>query len=308
MFKLAMQTSGLSEIVGLDEAYRLIKEAGFDAVDANSGTLLSEKQTRIYAKNEVFKPGKSDLETLEAFKPWRDAALKYGIENYQCHAPFPTYGQAPGHEEYDEYMMDALRKCILGADYINCRNIVIHPFYRRYEYQLDPEETWELNVEQYGRLAKTALENGVVICIENMNLHTDTMNYGFLTNQPKELARLIDTLNERAGGRAFAACLDVGHAILASQDPKNFMTTLGDRLQVFHVHDNDGVHDQHVMPFTGNLDWDRFVEGLKAIHFNKTLSFETFRTILRIKDPALFPYVLKFIERTGRRFSERAEG
>ena len=83
------------------------------------------------------------------------------------------------------------------------------------------------------------------------------------------------------------------------------MIELGDRIECFHVHDNNGVEDQHMPPYTGKLDWDRFVEGLKAIGFNKTLSFETYN-ILTYIDPALAPSILRFIADCGRRFAQRA--
>ena len=55
-------------------------------------------------------------------------------------------------------------------------------------------------------------------------------------------------------------------------------------------------------PYTGKQDWDRFVEGLKAIGFRKTLSFETYN-ILTYIDPALTPSILRFIADCGHRFA-----
>lgn len=83
------------------------------------------------------------------------------------------------------------------------------------------------------------------------------------------------------------------------------MIQLGDRIECFHVHDNDGEVDLHMPPYTGKLDWNRFVEGLKAIGFDKTLSFETFN-ILNFIDPKLVPSILRFIADCGHRFAERA--
>ncbi len=56
-------------------------------------------------------------------------------------------------------------------------------------------------------------------------------------------------------------CLDIGH--------QNFLTPefqiieeYGEHVAVLHVHDNDGVHDLHDIPFTGTIDWERFAKGL----------------------------------------------
>lgn len=64
---------------------------------------------------------------------------------------------------------------------------------------------------------------------------------------------------------------------------EKFITTLGHRLKVLHIHDNDGIGDLHQIPFTftktrenqPSTDWDGFIRGLKAIRFGGVLSFET---------------------------------
>ena len=82
------------------------------------------------------------------------------------------------------------------------------------------------------------------------------------------------------------------------------MMQLGDRIEAFHVHDNDGKDDQHLAPYMGVLDWNRFVEGLHAIRYDKTLSFETYN-IWNVIDRELCPDFLRFIARTGRMFARR---
>ena len=56
----------------------------------------------------------------------------------------------------------------------------------------------------------------------------------------------------------------------------------------------------------GVLDWNRFVEGLKAIGYNKTMSFETFN-IWNVMDEEIAPKMMKFIAECGRTFARRAE-
>ena len=91
----------------------------------------------------------------------------------------------------------------------------------------------------------------------------------------------------------------------AWQMAKAASDALGSRIEAFHVHDNDGKSDQHLAPYMGVLDWNRFVEGLKAIDYHGALSFETFGAVSTF-DPALAPQVLRLIAQTGRMFAERA--
>ena len=87
---------------------------------------------------------------------------------------------------------------------------------------------------------------------------------------------------------------------------KQAIIQVGHRIKAFHVHDNDGQGDQHLAPYMGILDWNRFVEGLKEIGYNRTLSFETFNA-MNVFDKELAPDVLKLIAKTGKMFARRLE-
>ena len=87
---------------------------------------------------------------------------------------------------------------------------------------------------------------------------------------------------------------------------KPFITALGDRITAFHVHDNNGVTDQHLAPYMGILDWDDFVDALRAIRYDGTMCFET-SNIWKAYDHELCPDVMRLIAKTGRMFAERAQ-
>lgn len=305
MFSIAVQTAGLAETFGLDGAYRMIKEAGFDGADAGFNQLFPPENVRGMVVSEAFRPGLSEKETLEYFKPYRDAAKKYGVDNYQGHAPYPSMLTAKTDPEWNEYLMEVLRRTIVGSAYAGCRNLIIHPFQMDYKHLLTREEEHEINVRAYMRLAETAKACGVVIHLENLYVSNRGRIMAGVCNEGRAAAELLDELNGLAGERRFGFCLDVGHALLAGLDIRRFMTDLGERIGCFHVHDNDGVRDQHHMPYSGILDWDRFIDGLRLIRFDRTLSFETFRALQEM-DRELVPDALRFIAACGRTFARRA--
>lgn len=307
MFKIAVQTGGLEEPLGIDGAYRLIKEAGFDGVDANIdhtlsfGAIMEKKLPAFYLK------GADERDVTEAVKPWGDAAKKYGLENYQAHAPFPSLHYTDVNDpEFDDALVEMLRRSVIAAASIDCHNLIIHPFFRDYDHRMDPETEWRENIDRYSRLAPTAKEYGVTINLENMFMNHKGKIYGAICNDGVMAAKYVDALNEAAGAKCFGFCLDTGHALLASRDIRQFMRDLGDRLTCFHVHDNDGADDLHRAPYSGKLDWDSFMEGLKEIRFDRTLSFETFNACNAV-DPELLPETLRFIAACGRMFARRAE-
>lgn len=57
-------------------------------------------------------------------------------------------------------------------------------------------------------------------------------------------------------------CFDSGHEN-AFTHGENYLDSYADRLVAMHLHDNDGVHDQHKLPFDGTVDWNKTVAQLK---------------------------------------------
>lgn len=298
MLNIAVQTAGIEEIYGAKEAYGKIREWGFDAVDANIDHLLGY---RAIVNNEI--PAylvEGGEEFFERLKPWRDGAKETGLANYQAHAPFPSY--VLGADGANQNMLEVLKNMIRGCDYLDCRNLIIHPFFAGYG-QMSRADEKQLNLESYAKLIPAAKEYGVTVCLENMFTGHNGKIYAACCSDIGDACDYIDTLNELAGQKVFGFCLDTGHALLCSLDIKDTMIELGDRICALHVHDNDGRNDQHLAPYMGVLDWDRFMEGLRAIGFNKTLSFETFNAC-NVVNKKLLPELERFIARCGRVFTE----
>ena len=92
-------------------------------------------------------------------------------------------------------------------------------------------------------------------------------------------------------------------------DFEGFLTTLGHRLKVLHIHDNDGASDLHQIPYTftktrentSSTDWTGFLKGLRRIHFDQVLSFETAPVLTAFPDE-MKGEVLRFISQIGEYF------
>ena len=305
--KLGIQTGSIQTDYGIDGAYRLIRETGFDAVDVNIDELFIPQEIRSHQFSPIF----GDVKKLiEAVKPWKDASLKYGLDNYQTHAPFPSIPENPHpvvDVEYEEYMVKVLQNCIYANDYIGSRNIVIHPFYYGYNEDISIADEMEMNIRRFAQLIPAAKEHGVKICIENLFYHCDKRKiYPCSTGTMANAVMLLDELNRLAGEECFGFCLDTGHLLLCSQEIKSSLLALGKRLEALHVHDNNGVSDQHLAPYSGVFDWDRFVKGMIAIRFNKTMCFETFRSWENVPFSCR-PAMLSFIYSTGKEIKDRVE-
>lgn len=299
--KIAIQTAGPEERYGTDAAYRMIAELGFDGVDANIDLLVSRADIREKRIPQALLT-ESEKEIRSLVRPWGAAAEKYGIDNYQAQAPFPCFINDP---EYNDVILKMIDNSIIAADEIGCRNLIVHPFYLGYNEHLNPECEWEINIERYSRLIPTAKKYGVTVCLENMFVANRGKIYAACCSDINTACAYVDELNRIAGQRVFGFCLDTGHALLCGLDIRDAMVKLGDRISAFHVHDNNGLNDQHLAPYMGVMDWNRFVQGLSEIPFNATMSFETFN-VWNVVDNEVAPEIMKFIASCGRMFARRA--
>lgn len=121
-------------------------------------------------------------------------------------------------------------------------------------------------------------------------------------------------MNERYQAEVLGFCFDTGHANLVGLDFEDFLTTLGSRLKVLHIHDNDGVADLHQVPFTftrtrenvTSTDWEGFIRGLRKIGFDHVLSFET-APVLTAFPQELKAQALTLIAQIGAYFAKKIE-
>lgn len=305
--KISIQSNGLSDTVGLETSYAMIKDAGFDGVDAGLNRFWKNREVQHKVIPDILKPGMTDKDFIDFMHPRKEYAKKYGLSHFQGHAVYQSQLMDNTVDpEYDDFLLDVLRKSILAAADIECENLVIHPFYKKYECAYLPNEQFERNVERYGILAKTAKETGVRICLENMFVTHNGRRYKGVCNNPMEAAQYVDALNEQAGEKCFGFCFDVGHSVFAGYDPREFFAYMGDRITCTHLHDNNGVEDLHFAPFTGVVDWDRLVEGMRLTGYKGPLNFETIGAMEDMPEE-LQQVNLQYIADCGRLLSARVE-
>lgn len=67
-------------------------------------------------------------------------------------------------------------------------------------------------------------------------------------------------------------CYDSGHALIHKQ--VNLVRRFSGRLAATHLHDNDGVTDQHLPPGEGKVDWPLVADALRAGGYDGTWNLE----------------------------------
>lgn len=271
-----------------DQAFRTIKECGFEAVDFGAmEEPLPTGKVRVGVLSDFYD---ADLETLmDYYRPAKEAAKKYGIEFAQAHAPFPM--DVEGHPEVLEYLIMVVEKMLGLCQMLECPYLIVHP-----NTVQGRQKEWESNISMYRRLIPAAKQYGVKICLENMHIIRNAHKVGGSCSNMIDACRYIDALNEIAGEEIFGFCYDVGHANLTSNDVLEDLRTLGHRLFALHIHDNDAMKDLHLIPFASRTtkkdwttDWEGFIQGLREIGYKGAVNFETGGSLIGLPEELVKP-------------------
>ena len=72
--------------------------------------------------------------------------------------------------------------------------------------------------------------------------------------------------------------LDVAHAFIEGGMGRieEYLNRFSSKLMHIHIHDNHGELDEHLPLGSGSIDFKKVVRWLKAIGYNRTITFEVF--------------------------------
>lgn len=300
MLKVCIQSSVWYREEEPNESLKMIRECGFEGIDYNIDNLLPGKTIIDRTLTEFF--NQSELQLQEYFKPLKEAAGKNGVKIAQMHAPCPLY--LFEYDEINDYMIMVLDKCCAVCHFLGCPALVVHPF----TFPMSKEREKEINLQMYRKMIPSAKKYGITLCLENMHASYQGHRIEGVCADVSEVCWYIDTLNAEAGDTLFGYCLDVGHANMMRRNITQYIKQLGERLVILHIHDNTGVTDSHMIPYTqdkpGNVDWEGLIEGLRDINYKGTLSFETYHG-LEMFPKEIHKDVLSLIAAIGHYFKRR---
>ncbi|MCI8418515.1 MAG: sugar phosphate isomerase/epimerase [Lachnospiraceae bacterium] len=309
MHPIGVQTKNVVNDTHPEEGFALLGRTGFSCADFSlNGYLLN---TSLYEEkvNAFFDKSTGELEKF--FTPHRQGAIAAGITISQMHMPYPNYVPR-GSRELNAYLRNVVApKSLAVCAFFDCPYLVVHGFKLAY-FMGSEEEEWKETEKFLDFLAPMAKEMGITLCIEN--LYEGLGNHlveGPCCRAEKAVER-IDRMNDKYQAQVLGFCFDTGHANLVGLDFESFLMTLGHRLKVLHIHDNDGVADLHQIPFTftqtrenlPSTDWEGFLRGLQSIGYQGALSFET-APVLTAFPQEMKAEALSFIARIGHYFASQ---
>lgn len=303
---ISVQTGGLIPNWGLEpeEAYGMIRNAGFDGIDWNLNQAWETMEVRKkILKHCIFE---DSLEEIQAhFARELTAIQASGLKIVQAHAPYPSY--VKDFPEFLDYAIRIFQQCVRYCGLAGIPYLVIHGIHTLPDdHTQTPESVRQMNLKLYESLIPQLLETDVTVCLENLIYgYRGNMMEGCCAN-PAEAVWYIDHLNEKAGGECFGFCLDTGHLNLIGRRQGAYIRALGSRIKCLHVNDNRGTGDEHLAPYTGNVVWSEFTEALRETGYTGAMNFETFGQIRPEKaDWETVPIWLRTICRIGEVFRSK---
>ena len=231
-----------------------LADAGFDGVDLSLDEL---------------EPDGDDIFRSVLYSFGNRAAAR-GLTIPMCHLPFfmPSPDDGAAMTRFSREIQAGLRMAAM----LKIPDAVIHPIVRHESKRC--RDVWlEENIRFLTPIRDLAGKLGITLCMENMTgkpyaTHPSEAVFGSTAADILELSERLDAM----------VCWDFGHANITGLCQSVELEKLRGKVRCLHIHDNDGVQDNHRIPFEcpastplgGCVDWEDAAEGLRLCDFLTT--------------------------------------
>ncbi len=228
------------------EQLSVVKDAGFDLLELN----LNHTATGLDHRNT------SMLAALGA------EAERIGIA-LTAHAPSDVALTA-GTEADDERVIGFCAEIVKNLAGRGISGVVFHPCTGP-SILSDPGKQ-EARAAGFARRLKTIArlceDSGVTLLLE-------TMIPGRLSSSMDNLIRAVDAV----GSERLKICLDTNHLCL-TEDICAAAERAGARIGEIHLNDSYGKRENHLLPYSGVIDWHAFAETLSRMEYRGNIIME----------------------------------
>ena len=212
----------------------------------------------------------------EYFKDVKAYAEKIGIAIPQVHGRLYGFGVDEAGDE--AFIKNSELDCI-AANALGAKYCVVHtPAITWVGDGHTDDEMFDISDRLFGSILPFAKREGVKIAAEthgNSGKYQKMEFFGYVDN-------LIECINRSRSLGDYAdsicVCVDTGHTNMTvrygNPSVPEVIRKLGNMVEVLHLHDNDGVTDQHKIPMTGTINWDETMTALRDIGFNGWYNLE----------------------------------
>lgn len=221
---------------------------------------------------ESYETSETHLEYMESL-----IRLKKNLgAGFSVHAPMRDVHLGSLNSKVREVALEEIRGSLHFAHAIGASLVVVHPapgiagIPGKWSKAERPPKSEGGDLERQEELMVRAVKDladyapDLLIGLENLVYPHE------MYRSPEELAELIKKVNRTNVGLT----LDVGHAVTCGYDPADFFNLLSDDIFHVHLHDNNGVIDQHLPLGQGIIDYVAVIQSLKRLDYQGVVNLE----------------------------------
>lgn len=294
--KISISCHALQQKYGDLRAIEIAAAAGFDGVDFN-------------VEGYAFRPAPSPLDLPEKefeayFGAIRKKADECGIAICQTHNLCGKLYN--GDPEHDKKVLYWAERGLKANQVLGCDITVVHPI-STFDWGADTPDSvmHEWNQKMFGDILPFAERYGITVCPESFGVcHGRGMHCADNFADPEKMMREYECMPTENKG----FCFDCGHTNAATQfgflSPPDFVRYFGKRIKILHLHDNDGILDQHLVPRQGGtIHWPELFDALDEVGYSGFYNYEIglrYGDHLESMVMALGGYLREFTEKRGK--------
>ena len=228
-----------------------------------------------------------------------EVCAKGGGEIRYSHVPFRFPWEDESEENWAKFE-SCMTRAIEAAHILGVRYVAMHPYTTNVPTEeYDPAPCKEAAIRHLIPWLEQCDRLGVKLCAESMQGDEACYPHRRYCAKVEELIDLVDTLHMPG------ITWDTGHAHIAVHKQSDALKLIGSRLKMLHIHDNDASRDLHLIPYAGSIDWDDFLEGLRAINYQGDINYE--QNLSGIPSALRAP-IITYLRDVGNSFIARLQG
>lgn len=195
--------------------------------------------------------GDENIDTDGAKERQPELALKNGLFIENIHLPFNGINDLwldnINGNEYEKLIISNIE---------DCANFQIPTVVMHLTKGNNPPPFSEIGLNRIRNIVDIAENLNVCVALENLR----KPNY-------------MDCILQEISSPKLGFCYDSGHNNCFTPK-RDFLKQYGDRLFALHLHDNDGIDDLHMIPFDGNIEWNKIKNQIDTLCYNGAISLE----------------------------------
>ena len=247
--KLVVSTSILPQEMVTEEGLKLLRDGGIDHIEMAIVRHRVNYDDPAYVERLV-----TWVKELEVSVPLGHAPLGSPLLPHQVDL-------SNLDEELRRWSLEEVKKGARILARLGGKVLVVHAGTRLVEGE-DPTARVLQARKSVEELVSFCWPMGIQLAMENLLP-------GAVTSGAERVREFVEGFD----GDRVGICLDIGHANIG-EDPVGALEIVKDRLFTFHIADNHGVTDEHIMPMKGTLDWPSFMRALARAGYAGWFTYE----------------------------------